>query len=771
MDPAKSLQQRLQFVRQLHDREALLPRERQRRFLEAEGWVAWPGPALADVIRQFGVHNRLVSGGFVIEDRLVTLADMTCAVLAFVGANDEIAPARSVRAARWAAPRSDVYEMELPAGHFGLVVGSTAVDTTWPTVAAWLKWREGEGELPAGVEPIPDEVADDKGPGRLDRLGAGAQLAIGASIGAAQALAGAAFGASRTLREIVGETASQLEQLNRLGRVGARTRISLGLLLDEQAERAPEDVVLLFEDRAHTHEAVKRRVDNVVMGLLDIGVRQGEHVGVLMQTRPSALTVLSALNRLGAVAVLMRPDGDPAGEAELGRVSRIIADPQNAERALAETGVQVYVLGGGGKERKLAAGLIDMERIDPDAVVPPAWYVPNPGRAGDLAFVLFTGGGERTRTNRITNRRWALSAFGTASSASLSSGDTIYSAQPAYHPSALLMSVGGAIAGGARLAVASKFEPEIFWDEVRRYGATVVSYTWAMLDEIAEAPPHPGEQHHPVRLFMGSGMPVGLWRRVQERFAPATVLEFYASTEGDAVLVNLTGRKAGSKGRPLPGSAEVRIAAYDTDARRLVLGRDGFAVACGRNEPGMLLAKVRRDAIGSGDGVLRGVFEAGDAWLETGDLFVRDGDDDFWLLDHSTALIRAATGAIPSGPIQDALGAIDAVALAVAYGVPTTRGDSQIPCAAITLRAGRELTAADLDAGLADLGDGGIPWVVRVVDEIPLTTWFRPQTGPLRKAGLRPPAKSTRAWYWDPRKGGYRKLSKAAVERLLAGRG
>ena len=35
-----------------------------------------------------------------IEDRLVTLADMTCPILAFVGENDEIAPARSVRAAR-----------------------------------------------------------------------------------------------------------------------------------------------------------------------------------------------------------------------------------------------------------------------------------------------------------------------------------------------------------------------------------------------------------------------------------------------------------------------------------------------------------------------------------------------------------------------------------------------------------------------------------------------------------------------------------------------
>lgn len=150
MDPAKSLRQRLEFVRNIHDREALLPRERQRRFLEAEGWVAWPGPALAEVIKQFGVHNRLVSGGFVIEGRLVTLADMTCPVLVFVGETDDIAPPRTVRAVGRAAPRADVYEMVLPAGHFGLVVGSVSVETTWPTVAAWSRHRDGRGELPPG---------------------------------------------------------------------------------------------------------------------------------------------------------------------------------------------------------------------------------------------------------------------------------------------------------------------------------------------------------------------------------------------------------------------------------------------------------------------------------------------------------------------------------------------------------------------------------------------------------------------------------------------
>jgi putative long chain acyl-CoA synthase len=109
-----------------------------------------------------------------------------------------------------------------------------------------------------------------------------------------------------------------------------------------------------------------------------------------------------------------------------------------------------------------------------------------------------------------------------------------------------MMSIGGAIAGRARLAMATRFDPATFWDETRRYGVTVTSYTWTLLHDLVEAPPHPGERHHSVRLFVGSGMPRGLWRRVERRFRPARVLEFYASTEAGAILVNLRGAKGES---------------------------------------------------------------------------------------------------------------------------------------------------------------------------------------------------------------------------------
>jgi putative long chain acyl-CoA synthase len=767
LDPVKSLRSRLDFLLALHDREALLPRERQRRFLEADGWVAWPGPAMADFLRQFIAHNRMLEGGFVIEGRLVTLADIECPILSVVGTVDEIAPAPGVRAIRQAAPRAEVYELALRAGHFGLVVGSTSNTITWPTVAGWVGWRSGKGELPDEVTEIPDQGALERAPEVRNRVGYGLELAGGVGAGMARSAVRTARGTLRGVRELSREAAGQLPRLARLEQIQPSTRISLGLLVAERRRRNPEDIFFLFEDRAYNALQINERIDNVVRGLISVGVRRGEHVGVLMSTRPSALALAVALSRLGAVAVMLRPDGDVRREAELGQVVRIIADPERAGLAAGLGELHTFVLGGGGGPRDLDAPATDMEQIDPDAVDLPKWYRPNPGRASDVAFILFTGSGEFTRMSRITNQRWALSAFGTASSAALSGSDTVYSVTPLYHPSGLLMGIGGAVAGGARLAMASHFDPSTFWDEARRYGVTVATYTWTLLHDLVEAPPSLGERHHPVRLFIGSGMPRGLWRRVQVRFKPARVLEFYASTEAGAILVNLSGSKEGCMGRPLPGSAPVRIASYDLEHQGLVLRKDGFAQECVVDEVGMLLAKVRPSEPTSSI-PMRGVFSPDDAWLLTGDLFRRDADGDYWRVDGLADVISTAEGRVFTTPIRDALASIPAIDLAVVYGVSVPDSQHKLAVAAVTLRPGAELVGREVGSALRKLDVGQRPSIVQVVDRIPVTTWFRPLTRDLRAAGVPEADEDRQAWYLDASGDAYRPLTDAAHRRLVS---
>jgi putative long chain acyl-CoA synthase len=89
-----------------------------------------------------------------------------------------------------------------------------------------------------------------------------------------------------------------------------------------------------------------------------------------------------------------------------------------------------------------------------------------------------------------------------------------------------------------------------------------------------------------------------------------------------------------------------------------------------------------------------------------------------------------------------------------------------VPVAAVTVRKGRKLTAADLTGALAELDADQRPAVVQVVDEIPVSTWYRPLTAPLRDAGL--PKANGKAWRHDPAKDAYVKLTAAGREKLAA---
>jgi len=774
LDPVKSIRQRIDFARQLYDREALQQREGMRRFLGEEAWVAFPGPALRDVIEQLVAHNRMLQGGFLIDDFTVTLASIECPILAFTGETDSIAPPPSVRAIRAAAPRADSYEVGLPGGHFALVVGSKSRDITWPTVSAWVDWLEGEGERPANATPIEAPAEQEQGPpGMVEQVSKGVALAFNLGRDLLESAAGEAENRLGVLGRLSGAVAPQLPRLVRLGELRRDTPVSLGLLLEERAEASPHGTFFLFEGRAHNYRDANERIDNVVRGFLHCGIRQGEYVGVLMATRPSAVAATTALSRLGAVAVMLRADVPLVEQLELVHIDHLLTDPEHGESAHAAFGHEVLVLGGGGGKRTLTSGLLDMEAIDPGRVTPPEWYSPNPGLAGELGLVLITGDEGGLSANRVTNRRFATSAYGTASACALTSGDTVYCLSPVHHATGIMVCVGGALCGGARLAMAEPEEGGLdvdrFWADVRRYGVNVVFYTGSMLGALVNAPDTLAEHHHPIRLFAGSGLPMGTWLRLNERFHPARVVEFYASTEGNAVLVNVTGRKAGSVGRALPGAAELAIAGYDLEAGRLVQESSGFARRCETGEIGLLLGGVDR-ARGEVEGrLLRGVFEPGDAWLATGDLAWVDEDGDHWLVGTLANMIRGLHGAVPEIPIEQALvSELGFVDLAAAYGITIEGLDAEIPVAAIDLRKGAKLEPVALRRCVEErLVASHRPLVVRVVAALPRTASHRIRKSLLRAEGLGLEASLGKTLWLAPGEAAYVPLEPQDLPRLV----
>jgi putative long chain acyl-CoA synthase len=754
------------FVRNLHDRGALEKREAKRLFLGGEGFVAWPGPAFRKFVDEVIVGNRMASGGFVVDGHTVTLADLSSPILYFVGSRDEMGKPAAVRGIRRAAPKVEkMFEVPLKAGHFGLVVGTTALTVTWPTVIQWMKWREDKAALPANaidvrapsipdpfaVVPDDDPEVDDE---PLDNFELAKEIVEKTGRAALERLGEL----TEDLGSYLDNARWQLPRLNRLRHLQDDTLISPARTLAEQADKIGDRTFFLFRGRAFTYAESNRRVDAVVRGLIASGITHGQRVGVMMKSRPSHLSVVTAINRLGAVAVLLSPDTPDemlARAMDLGEAEIVIVDPDSAARTRAAIGGKVLVLGGVGEvpwqpgtPRVLPSGVVDMEAIDPETVTLPGWYKPDAGRARDLAMVFVSSGRyEAPRATRITNRRWAFSALGAAAAAMLTTRDTVYCCLPLHHPSGTLVATGSALVGGARLALASRFEPQTFWEEVRRYGASVVYYAGEMCRRLLDAPPVINESNNPVRLFAGSGLRADAWRRLVERFGPVGVCELYASTEAHVVLANASGKKIGSVGRALPGSPEVIVAALDHNPGGDELARDshGHLVHARLDEPGMLIARMSARAgadIAHIDPrrLIQDAFETGDTWFVTGDLFRVDAAGDFWFVGRH--LIATEHGPVPTTRIEDALYTARCIALCVVTGHADPE-HGEVPIAAIQLHPGQPLDLAAISAAVATLPEYARPRRLRVVDAVPMTDGFRPIKRVVSEMNL------TDAYVWD----------------------
>lgn len=777
----KEVGQIIDFLKNLHDRSALEKREAKRLFLGGDGFVAWPGPAFRAFVDDMIVGNRLASGGFVVDGRTVTLADLTCPIFYFVGSRDAMGRPGAVRGIQRAAPdATPMFERLLKAGHFGLIVGSTALAVTWPSVVTWMKFIAGQGPAPEAAidvramqrdSALPDERGDDAEVGWDVEAAEESTLDVAKHfLTKAASVAADRIGAlSEHVGHYVDHMRWQLPRVTQLKYMRDDTQVSLGRTLANQAAAIGDRTFFLWRGRAFTYAEANRRVEAVVRGLIACGIAPGQRVAVLMKSRPSHLSVVCALNRLGAVAVLLSPQttGDVLARAlELAETELVIADPDSAAKARAYSAATVLVLGGVGEQgdapagiprvsRTIPAGAVDLEAIDPDTVEIPSWYTANPGRARDLAMIfVFIGPSEPPRATHITNLRWAFSALGAAAVATLTMRDTVYCCLPLHHPSGTLVAAGSAVASGARLALASSPGAQTLWDEVKRYGVTVVFYAGEMCRALVDAPSTVGENNNPVRLFAGSGMRPDVWRRLVKRFGPVAVVEMYAATEVNAVLANAAGQKIGSVGRPLPGSTEIAVAAWDGAERVLLHDGEGRLVHARLGEPGMLVCKLSGGetahiAQPSGDApvshrILDGAFEPGDRWFVTGDLMTIDSDGDYWFVDRQEQMIATHAGPVASRRIEDALYTAGGIALCIALG--RRNGDYDVPIAAIQATARFDLAA--VSSAVRTLPEYARPRQLYIVDKLAMTDGFR-----VLKRGLSDLDANGRAgdYTWDAR--------------------
>ena len=753
----KEAQQVMELFTILHDREALGRREKRRRFLGGEGFVAWPGPALRTFVDEFIVNNRMADGGFVVNGQTVTLASIDVPILCVIGGRDEIARPAAVQAIHRAAPDADIRELIVPAGHFGIVVGSRSLAITWPTVREWMNWVNKRGDLPAHLaapEPVlrADEVDPDEA---FEDLDVGVELFYDLATDMVEGLWSRLGDASESVGETVDVLRWQLPRIAKLRRLTDESRVSLGKALSEQAKAIPDATFFLWKGRAFTYAQADERVGNVAKGLWMMGVRPGQRVAIVMGNRPTLLSLATACSRIGAVAALVNPDacGTALSQAlEAANPTWVVVDPEHTDKTLGVFDGDVHVLGGG-TDRSLPERAIDMEAIEVTDFEFASSVSLDAGLGGDLAMLMFTSGTTGLpKAARITNRRWALAALGTAAGCRLTSSDTVYCALPLHHSTAMLVAVGGALVGGARLALAPRFSTSTFWDDVGRYGVTAVIYVGEMCRYLVNAPETQGERDNPVRVFAGNGMRADVWERLDTRFQPERIVEFYGSTEGNVILANLTGTPVGSVGRPLPGSTDLAVVRYELETSEPTRNLQGRCERSDVSEPGLVIGRiVEDDSMGEFDGyvdardteskVLRNVFADGDAWFNTGDLLSCDESGDWWFADRIGDTYRYKGENVSTEFVRGVIASLDATEWAAVYGVEVPGQDGRTGMAAVKLADGAEFDGGVFYRHLAaNLTPSAMPRWIRVMDAIELTPSFKVRRAPLAELGADGPS-------------------------------
>jgi polyhydroxyalkanoate synthase subunit PhaC len=111
--------------------------------------IAYPGRTFGQLYHRILKGNQLATGVVKMDDRReISLADIEVPMLVFAGANDGIAPVRSIQPmVDLVAGAPSVRFEVVPGGHLGMLTGRDSRTTTWPIIDEFLD----EHATPSGV--------------------------------------------------------------------------------------------------------------------------------------------------------------------------------------------------------------------------------------------------------------------------------------------------------------------------------------------------------------------------------------------------------------------------------------------------------------------------------------------------------------------------------------------------------------------------------------------------------------------------------------------
>jgi len=552
------------------------------------------------------------------------------------------------------------------------------------------------------------------------------------------------------------------------------------------AARWGDRPALISDRETFTYSDYHRRGNRYARWALASGIGRGDTVALLMPNRPEYLAVWLGVARAGGVTALLNTNLTGASLAhcvnivapKIVIVAAELADVFESARPHLAGAPAIWGHGEGAPGTRLDRALSGLDDADV-----PASQRPKLTTSDRCLWIYTSGTTGMPKAANINHYRVQAIMNGFSAAMNATRDDRMYVALPLYHTSGGVLATGTVLTVGGSVVIREKFSAREFWDDVVRHDCTLFQYIGELCRYLLNTPPNPKERAHRIRLASGNGLRPDIWTAFQERFAIPKILEWYAATEGNAVLFNFDG-KPGSIGR-VPKWAErkflLKVVRFDVAREEIVRGPDGRCVACGPDEVGELISEIvddpkkpsqcfngYADAESTRRKVLENAFAEGDRWFRTGDLVRRDRLGYYYFVDRIGDTFRWKGENVATSEVAEAIGVFPGVHTANVYGVAVPGRDGRAGMAALEADDGLDLSALSrhLDERLPAYAK---PVFLRRKGEIETTTTFKLKKVDLKTEGFDPHRIADELFYLDPASGTYVRLDPATYDRIVAG--
>jgi fatty-acyl-CoA synthase len=490
---------------------------------------------------------------------------------------------------------------------------------------------------------------------------------------------------------------------------------TLGDWLDRCAERFDDRPFVITDERTLSYTQTARWADRLADGLAALGVRPGDHVGLLLANYLEFAPLKFAIAKAGAVAVplnyLYRADElgyvlaqsacsvliTMTGFGDLDYLDMLdrIAPGWPSGLPAALPGLRAVVLAPtDGRRRPGVRTVAELGGRERARTRPPT----RPGDVGDMLYTSGTTGSPKGVL--VTHDAVLRTAYASALTRAFEDSRRILFSLPCYHMFGYVEGLLAATMVGGAIVPQPEFDPVRYFEGIARHRPTDILCVPTMTVALLEHPRRRDFDLSSVTAILSGAAPapIWLWEQVRDELGVTEIVTGYGMTEGGGAMtltlpedpLELT---ATTVGRPkLAGAAGVA----DADALTVYKTIDPLTGAdLPPHATGELASRGPTNMIGFWDKPAETAAALLDGWVRSGDLGRVREDGYLEVGGRSNELFKSGGELVMPKEIEDLLSAHPGISQVFCFGIPDERwGDAG--CVCVVRAAEATITAEDV---------------------------------------------------------------------------